>query len=239
VRLPAPLTPFIGREDEIRGVQTILRQQATRLVTLTGPGGTGKTRVSLAVAEGLGSEFADGICFVPLATITEATLVAPTIALTLGVKEDAEQSIEVTLQEYLAPRHLLLLLDNFEQVVAAGPLLTRLLATAPRLKVLITSRTVLHVRGEKEVPVAPLPLPAGEQVPPPEQLLDYAAVRLFVARVQDSKADFTLTPTNAEVVLAICRRLEGLPLALQLPRPAASCSPCRPCWLAWSIAYRS
>ena len=187
-----------------------------RLLTLTGPGGTGKTRLGLQVAADLLDEFSDGVFFVALASITEPELVASTIARALGVKESAEQSLMEGLKNYLRDKHLLLVLDNFEQVLEGAPLVRELLVACPKLKVLATSRIPLRLYGEQEYPVPPLSLPDPGVMPPLEALTQYEAVRLFVERARAVKADFQVTNENASAVAEICARLDGLPLAIEL-----------------------
>src|SRR6266705_5838831 len=156
--LPVQLTPLIGRRQEVAEVWALLQRPEVRLVTLTGLGGVGKTRLSLQVGTDLLDDFADGVCFVPLAPISDPDLVVPTIAQALGIKEAGEQPLSDLLQASLQDKHLLLLLDNFEQMLPAVPGLSNLLATCPQLKILVTSRAVLHIRGEHEFPVPPLAL---------------------------------------------------------------------------------
>ncbi len=214
--LPAQSTSFIGRQQEQRAVATLLRQPQVRLVTLLGTGGSGKTRLSIQVAANLLDEYADGAWFVPLAAINDAQLVASTIAQTLGLKERAGASLTDSLKDYLSERQLLLVLDNFEQVVAAAPLLDELLAAAPALKLLVSSREALHLPAEHEYLVPPLALPDLSHLPPAAALADYAAVALFVQRAQATRIDFALTTHNAAAVAEICARLDGLPLAIEL-----------------------
>jgi predicted ATPase/DNA-binding CsgD family transcriptional regulator len=214
--LPAQLTSLIGREQEIQMVCSLLRQPEVRLVTLTGPGGVGKTRLALQVAADLLDEFADGICFVPLAPISDPDLVPSTIAQMLGLKEPGDQSLLDLLKASLQDKCLLLLLDNFEQVLAAVPWLADLLAACPSLKVMVTSRAVLHIRGEHEFPVPSLALPDFTHLPESEALSQYAAVALFLERARTVKLDFQLTPANTRTITEICIRLDGLPLAIEL-----------------------
>jgi predicted ATPase/class 3 adenylate cyclase len=214
--LPAQPTPLIGREREVEEVRERLRNTEVRLLSLTGPGGTGKTRVGLQAAAELADEFEDGVFFVALAAIADPALVAPTIARTLGLTESANQSPEDLLKGYLRNRQTLLVLDNFEQVLESAPLLDELLSSAPSLTILATSRTPLRLYGEHEFPVPPLSLPDPGSLPPVEHLTQYGAIRLFVERAKAVKPDFSLTEENASAVAEICTRLDGLPLAIEL-----------------------
>src|SRR5215210_2414060 len=214
--LPLQATPLIGREREVEAVCGLLRSSETRLLTLLGPGGTGKTRVGLQVAAELVDDFEDGVFFVPIAAITDPTLVAPTIARALGLSEGGAQPPEESLEGYLRDRQTLLLLDNLEQVLEAAPVVDRLLSTAASLKILVTSRTPLGLYGEYEFPIPPLSLPDPESLPPLENLTEYAAVRLFVERARAVRPDFSLAEDNAPAVVEICARLDGLPLAIEL-----------------------
>ncbi len=213
---PAPLTPLIGREQEVVAACSLLQRPEVRLVTFTGSGGVGKTRLGLQVATTLLDDFADGVCFVPLASISDSDLVIATITRTLEVKETGERPLYDLLKTYLQDKHLLLLLDNFEQVVLAAPQISELIAACPYLKVLVTSRAVLHIRGEHEFPVPPLALPDLGHLPDSETLSQYAAAALFLERARASKPDFQLNPANNRTIAEICVRLDGLPLAIEL-----------------------
>jgi predicted ATPase/class 3 adenylate cyclase/Tfp pilus assembly protein PilF len=214
--LPPQLTPFIGREALAEEIRDRLELPAVRLLTLTGPGGTGKTRLALHVATDLVGEYADGVWFVPLAPITSATMVATTIAGALGVRESVAEPIESSLRAYLRARRLLLVLDNVEHVVDAAPLVADLLANCPDLQVLVTSRAPLHISSEHELPVPPLDVPSTERPLRFDDALASEAVRLFVDRARAVQNRFELTEENAEAIVAICRRLDGLPLAIEL-----------------------
>jgi predicted ATPase/DNA-binding CsgD family transcriptional regulator len=214
--LPVPLTSLIGREQERAAACTLLRRPEVRLATFTGTGGIGKTRLALQVATDLLADFADGVCFVTLAPISDPDLVVPTIAQTLGLKDTGSQPPLEFLKASLSDKHLLLLLDNFEQVLAAAPQLSALLVACPHLKLLVTSRAVLHLRGEHEFPVPPLALPDLTPLPERETLAQVAAVALFLQRAWATKPDLQLTSINARAIAEICVRLDGLPLAIEL-----------------------
>jgi predicted ATPase/transcriptional regulator with XRE-family HTH domain len=214
--LRVPPTRLIGRETEAASVAQVLAQDDVPLVTLTGPGGTGKTRLALAVAAGALDHYPDGVCFVDLSPLTDPALVSPTIAGTLGVREVAGQPLLETLSHVMSPKRMLLLLDNCEQVLAAAPDVAALVAACPALSVLATSRAPLRIRGEHEIPVSPLPVPAADSLPSLEALAQVPAVALFVDLASASRPDFALTAENAVAVAGICRHLDGLPLAIEL-----------------------
>jgi predicted ATPase/class 3 adenylate cyclase len=214
--LPTQPTPLVGRDSEVTAVRRLLRRKGVRLVTLTGPAGVGKTRLALEVATGQLRAYADGVCFVRLSRLSNSDLVVPTVAQTLGLRETGSQPVADTLQAHLRDKRLLLVLDNFEQVVEAAPKVAALLAESSGLRVLVTSRAALHLSGEHEYPVPPLALPEPARLPTLERLTQYAGVSLFVQRAQAVQPDFQLTPANAPAVAAICTQLDGLPLAIEL-----------------------
>lgn len=214
--LPVQPTPFLGREDEVAAVGELLSRSEVRLVTLTGPGGTGKTRLALQVAADVSGLFSNGVFFVNLAPLSDPALVIPTIAETLAIRESSGHSLLFRLTEELRERQILLLLDNFEQVVSAAEQVAALLTACPQLKVLVTSREVLHVRAEHEFPVLPLAVPDPHHLPALATLSHQAAVALFLQQAQAVKPDFQLTKTNARTIAELCARLDGLPLAIEL-----------------------
>lgn len=214
--LPVPLTPLIGRAREVAAVCSALEQTGVRLLTLTGPGGIGKTRLALQVAAEIEPAFTDGVVFVDLAPIRDPALVATTIADVLGIPDVAGQSRLARLQAALCQRQMLLLLDNFEQVVAAAPVVSELLTAAPRLKVLLTSRALAGVYGEHDFLVPALPLPELNDLTHLDRLMQVETVRLFVERARAARPDFRLTGENAHAVSDICHQLDGLPLSIEL-----------------------
>jgi predicted ATPase len=214
--LPLQPTPLIGREKEVSEVCERLSRLEVRLLTLTGAGGTGKTRLGLQAAAELTQEFEDGVYFVSLAAIRDPQLVVPAMAGTLGVKEVGGQPLLENLEYYLGEKRMLLMLDNFEQILEVASMVAELLSVAPNLKVLATSRIPLRLYGEYEYSVPPLALPDPGRPPSVERLTHYEAVRLFIERAQAAKADFSVTNDNAPAVAEICYRLDGLPLAIEL-----------------------
>ena len=213
--LPEPATPLVGRDQEAEAISDLVVREGVRLVTLTGPGGVGKSRLALEAARRLGSGFRDGARFVDLSAVPAADLVAPAIAAGLGLSTSGGRLLS-DLESYLQSRQLLLVLDNFEQVTGAAPLVTTLLGAAPGLVALVTSRTVLRVSGEHEFPVPTLPVPQAGTDEDLASTGHYASVRLFAERAHAAAADFELTSDNAGAVAEICRRLDGLPLAIEL-----------------------
>jgi predicted ATPase/class 3 adenylate cyclase len=212
--LPTQLSSFLGREHELGEVEALLAK--TRLLTLTGPGGTGKTRLSLQVGARLAERFPDGIFFVPLSLLRDPALVPGTIAQELGLADRGGLTPMAALIDHLRQRRMLLILDNFEQVADAAPRISELLAAAPELTVLGTSRSALHIYGEREYPVPPLATPTFRGNETPESLSQYEAVALFIERAMAAKPDFTVTNENAPAVAQISSRLDGLPLAIEL-----------------------
>jgi predicted ATPase/class 3 adenylate cyclase/tRNA A-37 threonylcarbamoyl transferase component Bud32 len=214
--LPIQPTSFIGRDEDLASARNLMSQAEVRLLTLTGPGGTGKTRLGLQLAAELSEEFPDGIFFVPLAPIANPTLVTSTVAQTLGVRDRGSQPILETLGEFLRSKKMLLFLDNFEHVCEAASEVAQLLETASLIKFLVTSREVLHVRGEYEFHVHPLTFPDLSHRFTVDLLIRNPAVELFSQRAQSVKPEFYITDENAKSVAEICARLDGLPLAIEL-----------------------
>ena len=216
--LPIQSTPLVGRQDELAVLKQMLMRADVSLLTLIGPGGIGKTRIALRLATELAHDFVDGVFLVALAPLRNTNLILPSIGRTLGITEGAEGTLLERLKIHLRPSQLLLVLDNFEHLLSAAPVVSELLSACPHLKVLVTSRTPLHLTGEHEYSVPPLPVPeeAYSQKSEPEHLQEYESVKLFCQRTQAVKPSFTLTQENAPAVAEICRRLDGLPLAIEL-----------------------
>ena len=219
VSLPLPLTALLGRDADVQTLRRWLADPAARLITLIGPGGAGKTRLALELARAIAAEGATRVVFVPLAAIRSAAFVAPAIAEALGLSDVTALDLPRRARVACEDRPTLLVLDNFEQVLDAAPLVADLLASVAALRVLVTSRAPLRVRGEREYAVGPLALDVGSDAMSPADLARSPAVRLFVERVRDVRPDFRLTSANGATVTAICRRLDALPLALELAAP--------------------
>jgi len=213
--LPVPATPLVGRDREAAAVTDLVRGEGARLITLTGPGGVGKSRLAVEVAQRLGPGFEDGVRFVELASVSAAELVGTAIAAALGLNTSTGRLI-ADVKTYLRARRLMLVLDNFEQVMGAAPLVADLLSAAAGVVALVTSRTVLRLSGEHEFPVPALPVPRAGADQDAADVQRYPSVRLFVERAQAASAGFELTSENARAVAEICRRLDGLPLAIEL-----------------------
>jgi len=215
--VPIPPLPLIGRERELAAICDRLLDPDVRLLTLIGPPGVGKTRLAVEAAIGLQRLFVDGVCFVSLATLADPTLVSTAILQVVGATDTSVSGEErLLLLEVLRDKHLLLVLDNFEQILSAADLVGDILSNTMHVKVLVTSRSPLHVYGENQFEVVPLRLPELAHLPPPDQLLHFSAIALFVARAQAVRSDFVLSSANALAVAAICVRLDGLPLAIEL-----------------------
>jgi predicted ATPase len=214
--VPTPASSFIGREHEVRAVRELIERDDVRLVTLTGPGGIGKTRIALRAASDLQASFEDGVAVVMLSPVSSPAMLVPAIAEALGAPEISGRARIDVLKELLRRRRMLLVLDNFEHLVEAAAFVAELLESAEHLKVLVTSREVLRLSGEREFPVPPLSLPESDDAHPSDALARSEAVRLFVDRAQAVRPDFTLTDELTPVVAEICRRLDGLPLAIEL-----------------------
>jgi predicted ATPase/DNA-binding CsgD family transcriptional regulator len=213
--LPIPLTPLIGREQEVAEGSRLLQQNEVRLLTLSGPGGVGKTRLAVTLAQQLRQDFVDGVHFISFASLHDAAFVLPSIAQALRLQGGGSFSPLEHVKSFLQGKQILLLLDCFEQVVSAAPLVVDLLTTCPLLKIVVTSRETLHVRGERVLSLFPLPLP-DKHLSSDESIIQCSSVALFVERAQEAYPAFQLCAENAPVVAEICRRLDGLPLALEL-----------------------
>jgi len=214
--LPAERTTFVGRANEVSRVQTLLRDESVRILTLTGPPGIGKTRLAIRASTGLLADFDHGVFFVPLSAISDPLMVIPAICKTLAVKEVASQPLADLLASYMRDRRMLLVLDNFEQVIEAAQALGELTVACPGLKLLVTSRAVLRIYGEHEFPVPVLSLPNRDETPQTECAGQYEAIELFVQRSRAVCPDFTLNEQELPAVVEICRQLDGLPLAIEL-----------------------
>jgi predicted ATPase/transcriptional regulator with XRE-family HTH domain len=214
--LPIALTPLIGREDTVDDLCDRMMRDEVRLLTLTGPPGIGKTRLAVEVAAQLAGQFPGGVYFAGLSAVNDPGLVPAAIAQVVGAREVGSQSALAALADHLRDRRMLLLLDNFEQVVAAAPTVGALLAACPNVKAMVTSREALNIRGERQFPVPPLHLPNPANLPALDALVEYPAIQLFVERAASVQPTFELTEDNALAVAALCARLDGLPLAIEL-----------------------
>ena len=219
VSLPLPLTVLLGGDTDVQTLQQWLADPAARLITLIGPGGAGKTRLALELARAIAEEGATRVVFVPLAAIRDSAFVASAIAEALGVLDATARDLPRRARLACDGTPTLLVLDNFEQVLDAGALVADLLISVAALRVLVTSRAPLRVRGEREYAVGPLALDVDVDATSPADLARSPAVRLFVERVRDVQPDFRLTAANGPTVTEICRRLDALPLALELAAP--------------------
>jgi transcriptional regulator with XRE-family HTH domain len=214
--LPIQPTPFIGRRQEVEEVKALLSREDVRLLTLTGPGGVGKSRLALQAVEGALDRFPDGVIFVSLASLADPGLVPSTIATSLKLKEEGGQLILKRLTDHLREKRQLLVLDNFEHLLPAAEVVSRLLASCHELTILVTSRAVLHLSAEHEYPVSPLAAPTPQHLPELDVLSRYDAIQLFVQRARAVKPAFQMTDENAPFIAEICYRLDGLPLAIEL-----------------------
>jgi predicted ATPase/Tfp pilus assembly protein PilF len=216
--LPAPVTSFVGRKNDRATIINRLVHNHSRLLTITGPGGSGKTRLALEIGRQfvMDGAFVDGVYFVDLTAVTDPTLLCQTITTTLNIEPDTQQSATNQLKQYLQSKHLLLILDNCEQIVAGSSIIGDLLTATPKLQILATSRILLQIYGEQEYPLAPLPVPDLNKLPDPEGMLAFAAVSLFVDRARAFQPAFALTADNTVTIAQICHQLDGIPLAIEL-----------------------
>ena len=212
--LPDQVSPLMGRSADLASLVALVRDH--RVVTISGPGGVGKTRLIVEVGHALAPEFMDGVAFATFADVTEAAGFLPALAAALDVKESEERTLGDGIAALIGDRKALLLLDNLEQIVPAAPDVARLVDACPQLRIVTTSRTPLRITAEREYPLAPLAVPPASDLEPAESLSDYPAVALFIERAKAAKGTFALTSGNAAAVAAVCRRLDGLPLALEL-----------------------
>jgi predicted ATPase/DNA-binding XRE family transcriptional regulator len=234
--LPPALTPFLGRQAEVAAVVALVQDPTTRLVTLTGPGGIGKTRLAVRVGQEVARNYPDGVIFVDLAPLHDPALVLPSVATALGIREAPGRPLAELIAAFLRARSTLLILDNFEHLVEAAPVVTELLAAAPGVTALVTSRAPLRLRGEQEYPVPPLPLPETPAVTDLATIAANEAVAFFTAHARAARPDFHLTPETAHAVVAICRELDGVPLALELAAARIKVLP--PAALLTRLAHR-
>jgi predicted ATPase/DNA-binding XRE family transcriptional regulator len=223
--LPQPPNPLLGRDHEVSALVDLLRQPEVRLVTTSGPGGVGKTRVAIAVGHRLVHSFADGVRFIELAAVRDPNLLLPAIAQQLGLREGSNQAVRDRLTTFLSRRRLLLILDNFEQLLLAAPDIAMLLSHSTDLKMLVTSRARLQLQAEHEFPLAPLPLPEWDGNLSYDEIELYAAVDLFVQRSKQIAPEFHVNPENVSAIAAICSHLDGLPLAIELTAARAKVLP--------------
>ncbi|MCI0435179.1 MAG: tetratricopeptide repeat protein [Gemmatimonadetes bacterium] len=216
LNFPATPTRLIARESEISAIRAILRSEGVRLVTLTGPGGTGKTRLGIAIADTAADDFRDGAVFVPLSSLTDGRLVATTVVQALGLMEGSGRPTIDVLLSHLHDRQMLVVLDNFEQVVDAAPVVAQVLAACRDVSTVVTSRIALRLTGEREFPVSPLPLPDVQRDDTAATVVTSPAVALFLERARAVRPDFAIDDENAPAIAELCIRLDGLPLALEL-----------------------